>query len=497
MSELGPLHRPRSSTGCCRRSTASATPSRAASCASSSRCSPTRSNVLAESLEQVYDDQFIETCAPWVAPYIGDLIGYRTLHGVVPQVASPRAEVANTIRYRRRKGTVSVLEQLARDVTGWPARAVEFFELLATTQYMNHVRPHAAATADLRERGAARARRRLPGRRVRRPRAHGRDAADRVAVRAGTTSRTSASSSGGSQALRLAGSPLVEADASGPALPLRPARDRQAALRRAAHRGGRSRTWPSRSTCRCRCSAGSLVGEPRPSSTAPGARCCSSGDRRAASTRCPSTTSASATSPTTRPRPARGRTSRSPPTRTSRSTRCSAASPSPPRRRPARRGSRPSTTARRSRSAAAATTAPRRSSRLETRRAGRGRRRPRAAARLGRRRRRGADPRQPPLRRAGHDRRDDAGAVRGRPRAHAPRREPHAAAARARRPAHARDGSRHDRRAGRARARRRAARDRGGRRHASRARSSSATARSCPGSRATPTASRAPSAARA
>ena len=110
-------------------------------------------NVLAESLEQMYDDQFVETCAAWVAPYIGDLIGYRTLHGVVPQVASPRAEVANTIRYRRRKGTVSVLEQLARDVTGWPARAVELFELLATTQYMNHVRLHAAATADLRDAG--------------------------------------------------------------------------------------------------------------------------------------------------------------------------------------------------------------------------------------------------------------------------------------------------------------------------------------------------------
>jgi hypothetical protein len=108
-------------------------------------------NVLAESLEQMYDDEFVETCAPWVAPYIGDLVGYRTLHGVVPQIASPRADVANTIRYRRRKGTVSVLEQLAADVTGWPAHAVEFFELLAATQYMSHVRSHAAATADLRD----------------------------------------------------------------------------------------------------------------------------------------------------------------------------------------------------------------------------------------------------------------------------------------------------------------------------------------------------------
>jgi hypothetical protein len=105
---------------------------------------------LEENLEQLYDDQFIETCADWVAPYIGDLIGYRPLHGVTARIASPRAEVANTIAYRRRKGTALMLEQLARDVTDWPARAVEFFEQLVTTQYMNHLRPHALGTAALR-----------------------------------------------------------------------------------------------------------------------------------------------------------------------------------------------------------------------------------------------------------------------------------------------------------------------------------------------------------
>jgi hypothetical protein len=93
-------------------------------------------------LDQLYDDQFIETCAPWVIPYIGDLIGYRSVKGVAPAVASPRAEVAHTISFRRRKGTVLVLEQLARDVTGWGAHAVEFFKVLADTQYMNHIRPH-------------------------------------------------------------------------------------------------------------------------------------------------------------------------------------------------------------------------------------------------------------------------------------------------------------------------------------------------------------------
>lgn len=105
---------------------------------------------LEESLEQLYDDQFIETCAPWVAPYIGDLIGYRPLHGVSPRVASPRAEIGHTIAFRRRKGTALMLEELAQDLTDWPARAVEFFEQLATTQYMKHLRLHAPATADLR-----------------------------------------------------------------------------------------------------------------------------------------------------------------------------------------------------------------------------------------------------------------------------------------------------------------------------------------------------------
>jgi len=107
--------------------------------------------LLEEDLDQLYDDQFIETCAEWVVPYIGDLIGYRTLDSRVPRIASPRAEVAHTIAYRRRKGTVVVLEQLARDVTGWNATATEFFTRLVMTQYMNHLRPNCLAAPDLRD----------------------------------------------------------------------------------------------------------------------------------------------------------------------------------------------------------------------------------------------------------------------------------------------------------------------------------------------------------
>jgi hypothetical protein len=105
---------------------------------------------LSYDLDQLYDNQFIETCAPWVIPYIGDLIGYQSVNGVAPAVASPRAEVAHTISFRRRKGTVLVLEQLARDVTGWGAHAVEFFRVLGDTQYMNHIRPHNYYAPDLR-----------------------------------------------------------------------------------------------------------------------------------------------------------------------------------------------------------------------------------------------------------------------------------------------------------------------------------------------------------
>lgn len=106
--------------------------------------------LMEENIEQSYDDLFIETCADWLTPYIGDVIGYQSLHGKVPDVASPRAEVAHTIALRRRKGTAVVLEQLARDVTGWNARAVEFFKELSWTQYMNHNRDDVHYSPDLR-----------------------------------------------------------------------------------------------------------------------------------------------------------------------------------------------------------------------------------------------------------------------------------------------------------------------------------------------------------
>lgn len=107
--------------------------------------------VMEADIARLYENWFIETCDEWVVPYIGDLLTVRGLYSLGPDAPfSQRALVANTLSYRRRKGTATVLEQLAHDTTGWDARAVEFFELLETTQHYNHVRLDNIRTPDLR-----------------------------------------------------------------------------------------------------------------------------------------------------------------------------------------------------------------------------------------------------------------------------------------------------------------------------------------------------------
>jgi hypothetical protein len=108
-------------------------------------------NAVEADIAGLYENWFIETCAEWVVPYIGDLLGVRPLYAASPNTFSARAYVANTLDFRRRKGTAAMLEKLALDVTGWPAHAVEYFQLLATTQYLNHLRPGNSSTANLRD----------------------------------------------------------------------------------------------------------------------------------------------------------------------------------------------------------------------------------------------------------------------------------------------------------------------------------------------------------
>ena len=118
-------------------------------------------NVVEDDIAQLYENWFIETAQDWAVPYIGDLVGYvpvaeggRPADAPAcenPRVLVPRREVANEIRNRRAKGTLWLLEQLARDVADWPARGVEFFRLLARNQNIDHLYLDRHRLVDLRE----------------------------------------------------------------------------------------------------------------------------------------------------------------------------------------------------------------------------------------------------------------------------------------------------------------------------------------------------------
>jgi len=137
-----------------------------------------QADIVHADIQQLWDNFFIDTSDRWTIPYIGDLVGNNLLHdgfrtrtadtaGVLfddlsgrdldsgldlrPGIAiRTRADVAKTIYYRRRKGTLPMLEELARDVTGWAAHAVEFFELLEWMQNLNHLRDSSLDCPDLR-----------------------------------------------------------------------------------------------------------------------------------------------------------------------------------------------------------------------------------------------------------------------------------------------------------------------------------------------------------
>ncbi len=59
--------------------------------------------------------------------------------------------MANTIRFRRRKGTLAVLELLANASAGWPARAVEYYQLLILAQAINFLHLERGRSVDLRD----------------------------------------------------------------------------------------------------------------------------------------------------------------------------------------------------------------------------------------------------------------------------------------------------------------------------------------------------------
>ncbi|MDE3737756.1 hypothetical protein PSH28_14210 [Pseudomonas resinovorans] len=97
-------------------------------------------DALHQNIAQLYEDLFIDTCDDWVIAYLADLLGTTHLKG---DPRTLRADLADTIALRRRKGTLGAIERLAVNLTGWACRGVELRENLGWTQHLNHQRPDA------------------------------------------------------------------------------------------------------------------------------------------------------------------------------------------------------------------------------------------------------------------------------------------------------------------------------------------------------------------
>jgi hypothetical protein len=91
-----------------------------------------------ENIESLYHDLFIEFCDDWAIPYIGDLLGTSHLKG---ESWTLRADIADTIALRRRKGTIGAIELLTYDLTGWGVHCIELRENLIWNESLNHQRP--------------------------------------------------------------------------------------------------------------------------------------------------------------------------------------------------------------------------------------------------------------------------------------------------------------------------------------------------------------------
>jgi hypothetical protein len=89
--------------------------------------------IIRRSIDRLWEDQSIETCDDWVIPYIADLLATKLVNSL--DARGQRIDVAKTIYYRRRKGTLAVLEEIAANITGWDARVVEFFRRLGRTRH--------------------------------------------------------------------------------------------------------------------------------------------------------------------------------------------------------------------------------------------------------------------------------------------------------------------------------------------------------------------------
>jgi hypothetical protein len=95
-------------------------------------------SALQDNIDALYHDLFIDSCHDWVIPYIADLLGTSHLSG---EPWTLRADVARTIKHRRRKGTLGSIESLTYALSRWAVHTVELRDRVVWSQHLHHQRP--------------------------------------------------------------------------------------------------------------------------------------------------------------------------------------------------------------------------------------------------------------------------------------------------------------------------------------------------------------------
>ncbi|SAL04865.1 hypothetical protein AWB78_07169 [Caballeronia calidae] len=112
-------------------------------------------DMLEAEVDNLYDDLFIETCASWLVPYIGELVGARIVDA--GDLESARRQVAGTIAARRAKGTARALALRSGAIMTAPTEAVEYFRHVVTTLHLDYPEDNRPMSAALNGRAGRRA----------------------------------------------------------------------------------------------------------------------------------------------------------------------------------------------------------------------------------------------------------------------------------------------------------------------------------------------------
>lgn len=107
-------------------------------------------DLLEVDTQRMYDNNFVETCEPWVLPYIGELVGLDPKAFANLDLAQQRSRVGNALSFARRKGTHAALEKVLSSATGWGVRLVVNQKQLNATQHMAAPMSEGGKLVDLR-----------------------------------------------------------------------------------------------------------------------------------------------------------------------------------------------------------------------------------------------------------------------------------------------------------------------------------------------------------